>query len=206
MSAGQVETAMRPTRRGAGWTAARKTGGLGAAGVALALALGCSGEKATEPVVRTVTCGTDLTVGANQVGLECVASGGSVLVKVVIGGPSTATDIYAVKFDLVFDSVVVGYQGDAGLGTFLTKGGGTARVLADVMSNDPDRLVAAVSLQGSVSGVAVTNAKETVAGFLFTGLNPGSTTIQFENGAVVDDALDPIAGIAFVSTLQIDVE
>jgi hypothetical protein len=177
-----------------------------ALGAVLALLAGCSGEKSPEPVVRTLTCGSDMTVGANQVGLECVASGGSLLVKVVIGGPSTSTDIYAVKFDLVFDSVVVGYQGDGGLGTFLSKNGGTARVLADVTSNDPDRLVAAASLQGTVPGVQVTNPKETVAGFLFTGLNPGTTTVRFENGEVVNSGLTPITGISFVSTLQVDVQ
>lgn len=175
----------------------------------LALVTGCGGSKGNAPaaVVRGLLCQADTAVGANQVGFECPASSlSTMLITVVIGGPTTATDIYGVQFDLVFDSTVLAFQAAAGLQPFLEKGGGTAEVVASVDGSDPDRLVAAVSLLGNPGGVQVTGAEETVAGFYFSGLNPGTTTVRFENGRLVDSSLTPIASIGFAGTMTVTVE
>jgi len=179
-----------------------------AAGALLALLTGCGGGEKTAPtVVQALLCQADTPVAANQVGFECPASSlGNLLITVVIGGPSTATDIYGVQFDLVFDSTVLAFQIESGLQPFLEKEGGTAQVLTSIDGSDPDRLVAAISLLGNVGGVQVTGSKEKVAGLLFRGLNPGTTTVRFENGRLVDSALNPIASIAFTGTLVVDVQ
>ena len=154
----------------------------------------------------TLVCEAGSVPDPNRIGLECPASAqGTLPVKVVIGGPSTSSDIYGVKFDLVFDGTVLHYATHSAVTSFLAKEGGSVDVLADVSESDPDRLVVAVGLKGPVSGVQVTGSMETVAEFLFQGMAPGTTTIRFENGQVVDSGLNPIASLAFSGQLQIEI-
>jgi len=172
--------------------------------VASVLACGSGGGGHDRPLL-TLNCQTAAAPNPDRIGLECPASSqGTLPVKVVIGGPSTSSDIYGVKFDLVFDGVMLHYSSHSTV-SFLSKGGGTVEILADVPGGDPNRLVVAVGLAGAVSGVQVTGAEETVAEFLFEGMEPGSTSVRFENGQIVDSSLNPIASLSFSGQIQIDI-
>jgi hypothetical protein len=183
-------------------------GRLVSAGLILALTAGCGGREGVSrpaPPLFETACQAGTPVTGNQIGLECDASG-SLLVRVVIGGPSTSSDIYGVEFDLVFDSAVLAFDAAAGSSTFLSKEGGPTQVLASVSGADPGRLVVGVSLVGAVNGVQVTAPTELVVGLLFRAQGAGSTTIRFENGRAVDSTLAPIGSLSFAGQLQADVQ
>ena len=177
-------------------------------GLFLAVAHGCSGSADSPPGLPgpslTLHCTTDPAPLPDRVGLECPASSEAVLpVRVAIGGPSTSADIYGIKFDLLFDSAFLHYDGHSLTGSFLGKEGGSVLALASVEDDDPDRLVVAVSLQGAVSGVQVTDSVELVAAFFFRGVQAGASTVRFENGEVVDSGLNPIAGVSVAGEIDV---
>jgi hypothetical protein len=112
-------------------------------------------------------------------------------------GPTTMSDIYGIKFDVVFDPAVVDFDPPAIEGDFLDQDGHATAMEAGTQSNDPGRLVVSVTRVGSVVGVGVTGAEKTVITLPFRGVASGTTTLVFENAEAVDPTGTPIAGIQF---------
>lgn len=115
----------------------------------------------------------------------------------MIGGPTTSTDIYLVKFDVVFDPAVVRFAPPAMPGDFLSQDGNGTLVEAAPQPSDPGRLVVSVTRTGSVGGVGVTAGEKTVVTLPFMGMASGSTTLAFENAEARDSTNVLSAGIQF---------
>jgi hypothetical protein len=168
---------------------------------ALALAAdlaGCGGGGHHHGVASVLTCAGAASPAVDEVALECPASAsGSLTVTVVLGGPTASTDIYEIDFDLLFDPVVLRFNGASANGSFLAAGGMTVIIAAGPASNDPGRLVVAVARQGTVSGVGGPNASQTVVTLSFSGMSAGTTALTFDNATALDSSGTAISGITF---------
>jgi hypothetical protein len=146
-------------------------------------------------------------VGSDQIGMQCSSSPQIMAgVRVMIGGPTTSSDIYGIKFDLVFDSTLLRFDGQAMEGSLLNKDGQSASLEARLAANDPGRLIVAITRLGSVGGVQANASEETVMTIGFSGLSCGTASLAFDKAMVVDSNLNPIPGIQFVGPLSIRVQ
>jgi hypothetical protein len=105
-------------------------------------------------------------------------SGNTVVVRVVVGGPTTSSDLYAFAFDVVIGDTGVAtlVAGSATFGSALTLSGGqTSEALATLQGN---RVVVGVTKLGGGSGNAVPT-EQTVVSLTFRILRAGSTTLTF---------------------------
>ena len=178
-----------------------------AVGAALILACGGGGGGDDDGVVPRLLCSGAVTPAPDRVTLGCPAEGvDTIAVAVHLGGPTTSSDIYGLQFDLVFDRTVVQFQPPALEGGFLDRDGAATVVEAGAMEGDPGRLVVAMSRQGEPAGLAATDADQVVIWLLFRGNMAGTTTLAFENAAVVDSSLQPIATIQFGPPLTLTLE
>jgi hypothetical protein len=155
--------------------------GGGGGGGGAAAQMSCSGASAS---------------GADLVRFDCPASSGSPMPVRVMIGPTTS-NVYGIKFDVVFDPVVLAFDGPAIEGNFLNQDANPTVVEAGVESTDPGRLVVSVSRLGAVGGVGVSSGEKTVITLPFMGLASGSSMLTFENAEAVDSTNTPIAGIQF---------
>ena len=183
--------------------------GAGALPIALLLSLllGCGGGGGGGGVMTRLHCDGAVTPLADRVVLGCPADGvDSLTIAVRLGGPTTSTDIYGFKFDLVFDPAVVQFEPPALEGAFLSQGGASTILEIDAAEGDPGRLVVAISRQGEAAGVQGTAADQVVMTLLFRGVAAGSTTLAFENADVVDSTLMPLPEIEFGAPLTLTFE
>jgi hypothetical protein len=142
---------------------------------------------------------------ADHVALSCPATSGSpITISVKIGGPSVATDIYGIDFDLVTDPAIATFFPPAVQGTFLDRDQNATTMLASVPPGDPGRVVVSITRTGVVSGLQVLASQELVLtlGFLATGAN-GMTNLTFENMKAVDSSGATIAGVVFDGPLSL---
>ncbi len=165
---------------------------------------GGGGSGHVTPVMH-FTCGGAVAASPDQISLSCPATSGSpMLVTVIIGGATTSTDIYGIKFDLVFSPTVMTFQAPAIEGTFLNQGGAATSIIAAPAPGDPGRVVVSITRTGAVSGTQAAAPQATVItlGFAATGLT-GATFLTFENAEAVDDSTPtptPIVSIGFTSS------
>lgn len=154
----------------------------------------------------TLDCSGVAAAAPDQVRMGCPASSSQTLaVQVLIDGPTSSSDVYGVKFDLVFDSESLRYLPPAVEGVFLNKDGGGTILEADISGSDPDRLVVALTRQGAVPGVQATGSGELVMTLLFSGVLRRTSTITFDNAAAVDSNLVTIPAIQFQGPLTVTV-
>jgi hypothetical protein len=123
-------------------------------------------------------------------------------VRVLIG-QTTSPDVYAIKFDVVFDPAVLAFDGPAIEGDFLNQDGKPTVVEAGVQPSEPGRLVVSVSRLGAVGGVGVTSGEKTVVTLPFMGVASGSTMLTFENNEAVDSTGTPIVAIQFSGPVDV---
>ena len=153
------------------------------------------------------TCAGAVAPIADHVAFSCPATSGSpITIAVKIGGPSVATDIYGIKFDLVTDPAIATFLPPAVQGTFLDRDNNPVTVQADVSPGDPGRVLVSITRLGAVSGLQVLASQELVLtlGFGSTGMN-GMTNLTFQNAEAVDSSSPPapIAGITFDGPLSL---
>jgi hypothetical protein len=153
--------------------------------------LECSGAPAPQPDTVSFGCpgSAPITVG----------------IAVILGGPTSSTDIYGVKFDVIFDDSILRFQAPAIEGSFLNRDGAATIIEAAVAPSDPGRVVVALTRQGAVSGLRGTSVEQTVVTLFFSGVHAGGTVVSFANAEVVDSSLAPIAGIQFVGSVTVSV-
>jgi hypothetical protein len=169
-------------------------------------ATGCGGDGDDDlpNPVSQFNCSAPDAVIADQISMDCPSSTmGLIPISVTIGGPTTSGDIFGIKFDLVFDPLVLSFSSPALEGTFLDKDGAATIFQADVSPQDPGRLVVAITRQGNVAGVGATPPSELILGASFIGVASGTTDLAFENVEVVDSSLSPISSIQFGGPLSI---
>jgi len=126
-----------------------------------------------------------------------------VTIQVMIGAPTSSSDLYSFAFDLVLgDETVAEYVGgSATAGTALTTSGGQSlQVLA---SQQGDRVAMGVTKLGGGAGNAVTGTGEVlVAEFTFRLLKAGTTSLSIEGApgndpAALDSGGSDIASVTF---------
>ena len=149
-------------------------------------------------------CSGAATPAANQVNLGCPSSSSSPIpIAVIIGGPTISTDIYGIKFDLVFSPVVMTFLPPAIEGTFLNQGGVATDLIASTAPGDPGRLIVTITRQGAIGGVQAAASQTTVMTLLFSSTGAGTTSLAFANMQAVDSSLTPIGAITFGGPLSI---
>lgn len=176
-------------------------------GTLAAIVLGCGGGGGDEGVVPRLLCSGAASPAPDQVTLGCPAEGvDSITVAVHLGGPTTSSDVYGLKFDLVFDPIVVQFEPPAMEGSFLNRDGAATIVQAGILQGDPGRLIVAITRQGAPAGLQAAGADQVVMTLLFRGVAAGNTTLAFENAAVVDSSLQPIPEIEFGTPLTLTLD
>src|SRR5439155_19898556 len=99
---------------------------------------------------------TESLVMVDTVALKCGAplSGNVWEIEVVIGSPTTSTDIGGFAFDLLFDPAILEYVPDsARAGAMLYQGSDTPLLSALIMNGEPGRLVVGIYRTGGAAGV-----------------------------------------------------
>ncbi len=158
------------------------------------LAPACGGDEPT-PTTK-FNCIEVSPADPDQIAMLCPANTEVMLsVDIVIDGPTTSSDIYGVRFDLVFDDTILAFEPPGIEGSFLNKNGGPTILQAGTEVGNSGRLVVAISLQGNVNGVQATAPREVVMTLGFRGVNAGNSTLAFENFEVVDSNLTPIGSL-----------
>jgi len=174
-------------------------------GTLAAIVLGCGGGGGgNESVVPRLMCSGATSPAPDQVTLGCPAEGiDSITVAVHLGGPTTSSDIYGLKFDLVFDPTVLQFEPPAMEGSFLNRDGAATILQAGILLGEPGRLIVAITRQGAPAGLQAAGTDQVVMTLLFRGVTPGSTTLVFENAAVIDSNLQTIQAIGFGAPLTL---
>ena len=144
-----------------------------------------------------LTCDGTVASARDLVRFDCPAGSGSPIAVRVMIGETTSTNIYGIKFDVVFNPAVVVFDPPAIEGDFLDQDGNGTAMEAGTQSNDPGRLVVSVTRVGAVGGVGLTGAEKTVITLPFMGVASGAATLAFENAEAVDPTGTPVAGIQF---------
>ena len=129
--------------------------------------------------------------------------------QLVIGGPTSSSDIHGFSFDVTFDPAALSYvAGSASLGEFLSQGGDSPLLAAAPTSNDPGRLVVGVH-RTQASGVGSSSGQSVVLELSFradTLTRFGPVLLQFENAEAVDSAGTSVASVHFSDQLLLSVE
>lgn len=181
-------------------------------GALLVVALGCGGgsDVTTPPAVFYGS-----TTAMSPDGVRLIGSGAgrsTVLVRVVLGGPTTSSDLYGFAFDLVLgDPTAAQYvPGSARFGDALETDGAQGRsVLASQVG---DRVVIGISKTGGGSGNGLAGSGESIVLSLeFDVPNRGMTTLGFAGSPnnPVNPTGDPAAldsTGALVPSIRFDVE
>lgn len=155
------------------------------------------GGVMTPPIVAAFS-DSGASSAANLVRMTGSPSGNTVVARVVVGGPTTSSDLYSFAFDLVIGdtSVATFVAGSATFGTALTLSGGqTSSVQATLQGN---RVVVGVTKVGGGSGNAVAT-EQTVVTLTFRLLKAGSTTLTIAGAPGGSPACLDSAGVGIPS-------
>ena len=153
----------------------------------LLLLLGCGGGSSsgdpTQPAVSAQFTASGTAAAPNLVRMtQAVVDRDLVRINIVLGGPTSSSDIYSFAFDLVLsDASVASYvAGTAQAGNALQPTGGqTIAVFANPDSARPNRVVVGVSKVGGGSGNGVGTSEEAVVSLVFRVLRRDVTSITF---------------------------
>jgi hypothetical protein len=186
------------------------------ASLVFALLLGCGGKSGDgggsvvtppPPLTPTFRC-TDSPVMTNQVALVCVKLLPADVwqIDVVIGPPTTATNIDGFAFDVLFDPTLLAYvDGSARAGTLFFQGGPTPLVIAQTKPGEPGRLVVGIHPTGTGGGVgATTSSFDQILIFnlkLVAGTTFDPQLLHFDNYEALDPLDQPIPSIRFSDQL-----
>jgi hypothetical protein len=183
--------------------------------IVCAVLLGCggkggdggSGVTPPPPLTPTFRC-SDSPVMLNQVALKCgVKLADDVWqIDVVIGSPTTSTDIDGFAFNLLFDPAILEYvPGSARAGPMLYQNINTPLIAAQIMSGDPGRLVVGISRTGGAAGVGGLPGYDQVMIFsmkVMPGAQldpvPGHLTFDMERSVALDSS-DPAQSIPSIT-------
>jgi len=175
---------------------------LAATCLALCLRCGGGGGHHSAPAPMLFSCSGAAAISPDQISITCPNFSASPLfLTVVIGGPTTSSDIYGVKFDLVFSQPIMTFDTPAIEGALLNQGGAATTLVATASPGDPDRVVVSITRTRAVTGTQAAAASTTIMilGFSATGLD-GTATVTFENAEAVDSTLTPIGSIGFTAS------
>lgn len=170
--------------------------------VVLFLLAGCgggSGGDPTQPAFTAQFTPSGTPAAANLVRMtQAVVDRDLVRLNIVLGGPTSSSDIYSFAFDLVLtDATVAAYvPGTAQAGTALQPSGGQSiTVLASPDSSRPNRVVVGVTKIGGGAGNGVAGGEPTVVSLVFRVLRRDATSIAFGGSSVVptDPKFNPVA-------------
>jgi len=184
-----------------------------------ALLLGC-GRKGGNTVVTppppptpTFRC-TDSPVMVDKVALKCGVKVADDVwqIDVVIGSPTTSTDIGGFAFDLLFDPAILKYVPDsARAGAMLYQDGDTPLMSVRIMSGDPGRLVVGIYRTSGAAGVqGQSGVNEQIMMFSMKALpgaqfdpDPGHLRFDMSRSEALDssDPSQPISSITFSDQL-----
>src|SRR2546428_2142317 len=187
---------------------------IGPAGLACAAILACSGGKGGGGLVSpppgpvaTFQC-DDSAAATDQVVLRCGAQVAADVwrIDVVIGVPTTSTDINGFVFDVVYDPLLLAYvPGSARAGTVLISDGGPQLFAAALEPGHPGDLVVGINRPSADGGgVAGILGHDLIMSFQIrsqTAAPFGPEFVRFEKTMAVDSAGAPIPGITFSDQL-----
>jgi len=135
------------------------------------------------------------------------ASGDTVVVNVVIGGPTTSEDIYSFAFDVFLDDPTVAtfLDGQEAAGNALVPTGSQSLIVQVAPSSqDPQRrIVVGVTKAGGGSGNGIAGAEATIVSLPFRVLRVAPTGIRLVGSSpsipprALDSAGNPILSIEF---------
>src|SRR2546422_8710275 len=129
-------------------------------GTLAAIVLACGGGGGgNESVVPRLMCSGAPSPAPDRVTRGCPAEGiDSITVAVHLGGPTTSSDIYGLKFDLVFDPTVLQFEPPAMEGSFLNRDGAATILQSGILQGEPGRLIVAITRQGAPAGLQAPGA------------------------------------------------
>jgi hypothetical protein len=146
----------------------------------------CGGGSSSDPTTPAFTAQftpSGTPAAANLVRMtQAVLDRDLVRINVVIGGPTSSSDLYSFAFDLVLsDATVASYvPGSAQAGTALQPSAGQSiSVLANPDSDRPNRVVVGVTKVGGGPGNGVAGGEPTVVSLVFRVLRRDITSITF---------------------------
>ena len=155
--------------------------GLAAVSTVALLLPGCGGGGGGGTSIAASFTESATTLALHVVKLQQKsASGGRVVVKVVIGGPDTTLDMFAFAFDVkIGDGTVAKFvTGSAVAGNALVATAGQSiQANAAPSGADPTDIVVGVSKLGGPPGNGVAGASATIVELSFDVLKAGSTTL-----------------------------
>jgi adhesin HecA-like repeat protein len=114
-----------------------------------------------------------------------ISSGGTATLDIYISG---VTDLYGFQFDVLFGASNVSATSESE-GTFLGTGGTTFFVPGTIDNVGGSVTATADTLIGAISGI---DGSGTLAVLEFTGLAPGTTSIDLANVTLLDSNFNPI--------------
>jgi len=130
-------------------------------------------------------------------------------INVVIGVPTTSTDINGFDFDVVFDPLLLAYlPGSAQPGVLLSQGGGTVLFAAATSPGNPGRLVVGIHKAGA-TGVQGTQYLDVILAFQLTSQTAASfppQVLRLENFRASDSSDVTIQGIIAIDQLFLSLQ
>ena len=130
-------------------------------------------------------------------------------INVVIGVPTTSTDINGFDFDVVFDPLLLAYlPGSAQPGVLLSQGGGTVLFAAATSPGDPGRLVVGIHKAGA-TGVQGTQYLDVILAFQLRSQTAASfppQVLRLENFRGSDSSDVTIQGIIAIDQLFLSLQ
>jgi len=130
-------------------------------------------------------------------------------INVVIGVPTTSTDINGFDFDVVFDPLLLAYlPGSAQPGVLLSQGGGTVLFAAATSPGNPGRLVVGIHKAGA-TGVQGTQYLDVILAFQLTSQTVASfppQVLRLENFRASDSSDVTIQGIIAIDQLFLSLQ
>ncbi len=156
-------------------------------GAASLLAVGCGGGSSgggggtTPDPIAAAFAGSGTARTANLVRMTGqAATSDRVRVDVVIGGPTTSSDIYSFAFDIIIGNTAIAeYVGaSASAGDALTTSGGQS--IQTLVSQEGNRVVVGVTKSGGGAGNGIADAEPTVVSLVFRIKAKGVSTLTFD--------------------------
>lgn len=130
-------------------------------------------------------------------------------INVVIGVPTTSTDINGFDFDVVFDPLLLAYvPGSAQPGVLLSQGGGTVLFAAATSPGNPGRLVVGIHKAGA-TGVQGTQYLDVILAFQLRSQTAASfppQVLRLENFRASDSSDVTIQGIIAIDQLFLSLQ
>jgi hypothetical protein len=179
------------------------------ASVSILFGLGCSGSHGDSGVI-TPTLGasflpSNTPAASNLIRLRGGTSADDVVnVEVVVGGPTSSSDLYGFAFDLVIaDTTVVGFE-RATAGTALTVTGSQSRnVQASLVGN---HLIVGVTKLGGGAGNVIGAGEAVVVTLTLKVLKAGTSSVTFAGATAVSGCAGFDSAGQVVPSIQFDPE